>query len=167
MPSAKVLILIGTLSVTIGAMANPLDSLSKDKPVCFGHHYTATEIQSRPKQTVRELKLQFHVDEYSTAQTPLLHISANLKKSNGKIGRYRNDMLCTADSEGVQCSVECDGGSAEIKWAREITDGSVEFVNKGFVLYGGCDEEDETKTVFLTPTANGNDMFNLEPMECD
>jgi hypothetical protein len=149
------------------AAQSPFDTLSA-QPVCYGREYSAKHMESHPLQTVKQLKLKFYRDEYTNDTSAILEVKADLKrevkeKDSGEtytvIKPYHTGMGCTLEGGSVNCAIDCDGGSASATWDMKKSGAEITFVNKGFVMFGGCGEEGET--IWLDPKKGGDDVFQL------
>lgn len=153
----------------LAALASPFDSLTKDHPVCFGREYSTAHMAAHPLQTVKLLKLKFYKDEFAGSETSYLDIKAEIKreqtdKESGEkftvFKPYSSGMSCFLKNDRLNCNIDCDGGSAKVAWNVTQKGNEVLFKNEGFVLVGGCGE-DETDTIWLDPKKGGDDVFRL------
>ena len=64
-------------------------------------------------------------------------------------------LFCDKDD---RCSVECDGGSANV--SLQI-DGHLILKNNGFAIQGGCGDDSEEDGVLLKPSEGGDDKFKM------
>lgn len=141
------------------AHAHPLEDINRQHSICFAHEYTNKDLNERPNQTVASIHADF--SQQPDERDPTIYL--NLKISAG--GRhYDSFMICDKDTNGLKCVVECDGGGADV---RPFNDG-ISFLNKGFLMSGGCGGESaEEPVVWLNPSDQGDDVFNLPAAPCE
>lgn len=165
----KFLILIALLGNQI-ALAKALSDVAVGKPACFGREYSSKHMAKNPSQTVQKITLKFRKDQGSS-EVLFLDIDAMIRRSRetdkdvdhvGKLKPYVSAMACEKLEEtSMRCTIDCDGGSAEVRWDVKNSGNKILFVNKGFQLYGGCgeDEDDSANWIWLDPKQDPE--FNL------
>lgn len=147
------------------AMANPFQEIQNHKPICFQKSYDRQHMAAHPNQTVQSFDLQFRALPENNGLVTL-DLKAKIQRPKGLMP-YRTIMICDNSPQSLHCSVECDGGSADITWEKSFTDRGVVFRNNGFILYGGCGEDvDEKDMIWLEPNTQGDDLFVLDPKAC-
>ena len=158
-----------TLSRPAGAQAGaPL--FVADQEACFGRVYDRAHLAARPNQRVTSVHIFRHLGERPEAEnwransrdeeikrfreTGYAEVQAFVTFRN-RTGYFHNWLVCAKEAkEGTHCSVECDGGSFDLK--RESA-GTVLLNNNGFSL-SGCGEDDE---VYFSP-GRDDKVFRLE-----
>jgi hypothetical protein len=143
--------LIALALLTNTTLAEPVGDLAHGKPVCFERQYSAQHMQTHPQQTVRDIQMTLFRQANPRDKTIYMNLKLNVA---GK--PYETFMLCDSVNGGLSCAVECDGGHAEIQFTDTK---DLHFINKRFVVYGGCEGDEEPK--WMEPTANGDDAFDL------
>jgi hypothetical protein len=158
------------LSGSAGAQAGaPL--FVADQEACFGRVYDRVHLAAHPNQTVTSLHIFRYLGERPEAENWQASQRDEAIKSfretgyaavqafvtfRGRPGYFHNWLGChTEAKEGTNCSVECDGGSFDLK--RESA-GTVLLNNNGFSLINGCFEDEE---VYLAP-GRDDKVFRLE-----
>ncbi len=127
------------------------------QPVCYGREYSESHLAQNRAQTVKKLRAKIVKSADAGEGYTLLKIDAELKGEKNLFKVWRATMFCQ-NSSG-HCSIECDGGSVNLR--GDSRNGNLLLTNNGFVLEGGCEEE-EGNTVFLSPTKGGDDLFSLK-----
>ncbi len=157
---------------TFSGYAASIDEVTESQPACYEREYSEQHMQSHPAQTVKKLRLKFYKNEYYSEDSLGLDVKALIKRTVEKtnfLGKkvkrvvyrpFANSMFCQVQGERLRCGIDCDGGSATIQWDIATKDREILMINKGFVLHGGCGEE-EGETIWLTPTKGGDDVFKL------
>jgi hypothetical protein len=162
------------LSGSAGAQAGgPL--FVADQEACFGRVYDRAHLAVHPNQTVTS----FHIFRYLGERPEAESWQASQRDEaikrfrrtgyaavqafvtfRGRPGYFHNWLLCAKEAkEGTKCSIECDGGSFDLK--RESA-GTVLLNNNGFILIGGCSEDVEaSKEVYFAP-GRDDKVFRLE-----
>lgn len=156
------------------AQATSIDEVSMTQPSCYAREYSEPHMQARSMQTVKKMAVKFSKNEYDTESSMGMEITAFLKKQRVRITPngekktqtvykpYSNSMFCQKNKNQLHCSIECDGGSADIYWEMRTKNNEITLVNNGFVLYGGCGSDiDENDMIWLKPTKGGDDVFKL------
>lgn len=141
--------------------------VSVQQPVCYGRDYTQAHMDAHPLQSVQQLRLMF----YRLADAPetlFMDVQAKLlrpARGSAKAGQtqilknFKSEMMCNESGNSLKCFIDCDGGSAEIRWNVHNVRREITFENQGFVLEGGCG--DERELVILEPRQGGDDIFKL------
>jgi hypothetical protein len=137
-----------TLSLPAGAQAGaPL--FVADQEACFGRVYDRAHLAAHPNQTVTSVHIFRYLGERPEAEnwqasrrdeaikqfreTGYAAVQAFVT-FRGRPGYFHNWLGCAKEAkEGTNCSVECDGGSFDLK--RESA-GTVLLNNNGFRLIG-------------------------------
>ncbi len=160
----KLLIILLSLLPAALVNASPMSEITKDNPVCFERAYSERHMGSHPLQTVKSMQMKFHIDATTSPGSTYLNIKAQIKK-NRRYKPYQTDMNCRMSATTLSCSIDCDGGTAKVEWETSGKDGEITFVNKGFIMYGGCGEEtDPNDWIWLDPKKGGDDIFKLYKM---
>lgn len=154
--------------LSFSVFAGPLKEVTVDQPICYGREYSESHMQKHPLQTVKQMRLKFYKDEYSSENSALLDIQAQIKRtitdSEGNSYEtykpYSSGMGCSENGNRLECSIDCDGGSAKVAWNVSRTKDEIIFRNQGFVMVGGCGDE-ENDTIWLDPKRGGDDVFRL------
>ncbi|XGC81876.1 hypothetical protein ACES2L_05190 [Bdellovibrio bacteriovorus] len=168
-------VLMLSLFTTI-AFARTPDTVKPGEPLCYGREYSEKHMSSRPKQTVKMMKLKFYITGEPPYTSLALAVDAKIKRpvkpdpsENSEettefvYKDYTTLMFCEKTGSGkLRCGVECDGGTADIRWSTSNPSKGATLKNNGFVMHGGCGEEDDP--IYLTPTPKGDDVFNLVPL---
>lgn len=162
-------LLLISLTLAAGtAHANKFGEIKKEQPLCFQQEYSSEHMAKHSRQTVKSMKVKvYRGTEEGDEENLYLAVNADILKKGAKETKpYRNGMICSLDDKtsGLNCSVECDGGRAQLRMSTTSGD-QIRFINKGFVLYGGCDGEADEDTVFLKPNKGGDDVFLLNKMD--
>jgi hypothetical protein len=157
-----------TLSRPAGAQAGaPL--FVADQEACFGRVYDRAHLAAHPNQTVTSLHIFRYLGERPEAEnwrasqrdeaikqfreTGYAWVQAFVT-FRGRPGYFHNWLGCAKEAkEGTTCSVECDGGSFDLK--RESA-GTVVLNNNGFSLFV-CGEDE----VYFSP-GRDDKVFRLE-----
>jgi hypothetical protein len=162
-----------TLSRPAGAQAGaPL--FVADQEACFGRVYDRAHLAAHPNQTVTSLHILRYLGERPEAENwrasrrdePIKRFRETghadvqaFVTFRGRTGYFHNWLGCAKEAkEGTTCSIECDGGSFDLK---RKSAGTVLLNNHGFVLIGACTEEEASKEVYLTP-GRDDKVFRLE-----
>lgn len=150
--------------------ANPAKLATLGQPVCYAATYSKDHMKKHPLQTVKSMKFKFSKDEYSSEDSTILNITADVKvqlmsAENEKpvfvYAPYQQSMSCQTSGDTLFCGVECDGGSGVVSWTAKGSGDQITFKNNGFVMYGGCGEL-VPKEVYIENKKGGDDIFNLE-----
>lgn len=157
----KKICLLFTLLISVGANATTLNEIFgpvayAGGALCFGKSYSASHLASRAhrSQTVKDIKVKLSIDNtFGTSNM----IEIMVKQKNAPAKKLRQAMTCMESEGKVHCAVDCDGGSVEI---AALEEGQLTIVNNGFILKGGCGEE-EDETVYLRNLRGGDDVFVL------
>lgn len=159
--------LAGFSAVVQAEIAN---RVSVQQPVCYGRDYNQAHMDAHPLQSVQQLRLMF----YRLPEAPeslLMDVRAKLLRpasGSAKSGptkilkNFKAEMMCNENGNSLKCFIDCDGGSAEVRWNVRNVGQEISFENQGFVLEGGCG--DERELVILEPHQGGDDIFNLSAM---
>lgn len=149
------------------ASANTFTDIKVNEPLCFQQEYSAEHLIKHSRQTVKSMKIKvYRGTEEGDSENLYMAVQAELKVKNSKEPKsYKTGMLCSPDEKrnGLNCSVECDGGQARLR-ASTTSGDQVRFINDGFVLFGGCDGDGDEETIRLKPTKGGDDQFLLNKM---
>ena len=172
----NILLLITMISISgFAAKASEL-GVTETQPACYGREYSTQHIVNTPKQTVKKMRIKVEQSPYDIENGSLfLLIEAEViteksewEDAEGKttfnmISKpYKTSMACgQLDPEKLECAIDCDGGSAKITWNLKTVGNEVLFHNNGFVLYGGCGEEDIDNSIWLDNVRGGDDVFKL------
>jgi len=133
--------------------AQPFLGLKEEQAVCFGREYSAEHMEKHPDQTVEKMRLKFVKKDGFI----YLDIEASLLGTKNQYINYRAPMGCyEAENGSFQCGIDCDGGSVGLQ-VKDNGD-RVVLKNNGFVLDGGCGEE-ERNLVWLNNIPKGDDVF--------
>jgi hypothetical protein len=155
--------------------ASPLPShLPLATEACFGRVYDAAHLASHPKQRVASFHLarEFKGDPNAEAEPSP---EQEMKDVDGEYGRvlvnayvrfrdrkgiYANGLSCGKSDGKVSCSIDCDGGSFDLKASGQ----SLLLENHGFVVVGGCgaSEDEQERTEIVSPGADDK-VFRLDP----
>lgn len=139
--------------------AHPLEGINRQHSICFSREYTNKDLMERPSQTVASIHADF--SQQPDERDPTIYLNLKIK-AGGRI--YDSFMICDKGASGLKCMVECDGGGADV---RPSNDG-IDFLNKGFLMSGGCGgESEEEPVVWLNPSDQGDDVFNLPAAPCE
>ena len=141
-----------------------------DQEACFGRVYDRAHLAAHPTQTVTSLHILRYLGERPEAEDWRASQRDEAIKRfreagvawvqafvtfRGRPGYFHNWLGCAKEAkEGTHCSVECDGGSFDLK--RESA-GTVLLNNNGFSLFV-CGEDDE---VYFSP-GRDDKVFRLE-----
>lgn len=146
-----------------------------DQEVCFGRVYDAAHLKANPKQKVASFHVLRALERRREAENWTPDERADAIRSfredgqssvgafvtfRDRKGAFYNHLVCNKETpEGMNCMVECDGGSFRL--AR--TGGNAVLLhNNGFVLIGGCGEEvEDGERVHLSPGADDK-VFRLD-----
>jgi hypothetical protein len=161
-----------TLSRPAGAQAGaPL--FVADQEACFGRVYDRAHLAAHPKQTVTSVHIFRYLGERPEAENwqasqrdeAIKQFRAGYAAVQAFVtfrrrpGYFHNWLLCRQEGQRGHCSIECEGGSFDLK--RESA-GTVLLNNNGFILIGGCSEDVEaSKEVYFTP-GRDDKVFRLE-----
>lgn len=156
----KLVTFIFLMSLTTAvAFATPFDRINRESSVCLEKTYSAEYLRAHPLQTVQSIAIQLFEQPDQKDHTVYLNMQIQRRHQT-----YDAFMICDRRTEGLACTVECDGGSADV-----VTVGGsqnrVQFVNKGFMVSGGCGGAQDDGEVWLEPVPDGDDVFNLEAAE--
>lgn len=167
------LVLLVVLSGAFAYGESPLKRVQKESAVCYGREYSKAHLDKNTKQSVKSMKIKLFDHPENPGQISL-DVDVILKKefkyddyTYEEFKPYRSGLVCYSTTDKlIKCSIDCDGGSLEITWdAKKNADNSVTLINKGFVVYGGCGEEDENgeplDSHWLEATKGGDDIFKL------
>jgi len=165
------LILVALTAATAQVFANPFANVRPNAPVCFGREYSTAHMNAHPNQTVRQMKVKASKEEWSGQSGLVLTINAEVKREvKPREGEpytifkpYGTVMTCAARADRLQCGIDCDGGSATVTWNVRQTGNELRFVNRGFIMYGGCGD-DTDDYIFLNALKGGDDIFRLFPL---
>jgi hypothetical protein len=80
--------------------------------VCFARGYDRAHLARHPDQLVKNVKL--HIVKSPTRKPPFAHDFALRMRVRGRDEPLSTVGLCRADPPGVDCFVECDGGSLRV-----------------------------------------------------
>lgn len=132
-------------------------ALKAGEPACYGREYSTEHLEKHPKQTVRSFRAKLVKDATDPDfLNQYIEVEAVLKGEKNYYKLYRSFLVC--DPARGECGVECDGGTIKVSGDKE---GKLRIENKGFLLEGGCGGEEESDSVELKPTPNGDDVFQL------
>ena len=165
----KFLTLFLSLLLTSVSFANPVDA-TKETPVCYAREYSQSHMDKTPAQSVKSFKFKFY--KYDNKEEGyILGIDAQLKvkakdyegNEYDAIKPYANSMYCVPQGKNkMACGIDCDGGQAEVIWETKTVGDQITFINRGFVMYGGCGEDvDEGDSIWLDAVKGGDDVFKL------
>jgi hypothetical protein len=154
----RLALFIFTMSLTAAtvAVATPLDRINRESAVCLSKQYSPEHLRSHPLQTVKSIAVQLFEQPDQKDHTVYLNMQIEAKS-----GSYDAFMICDRSVQGLSCMIECDGGGADIV-AVDKSEDRLQFVNKGFMMAGGCGGGQEEENVWLEPTPGGDDVFDLE-----
>lgn len=123
---------------------------------CYHRSYSERQLKANPGQVVESLTLELFRQE--NASDPTLYINLKLQVSGQN---YETFLLCDDDgSGGLDCAVECDGGTAAVRYE----DDGIVFFNEGITLEGACESTDP---IWLAPGRKGANTFGLAPAPAD
>lgn len=152
-------IFIMSLTTATVAVATPIDRINRESAVCLSKKYSPDYLRAHPLQTVRSIAVQLF--EQPDQKDNTVYLNMQIESGNKTYDAF---MICDRNRDGLSCAVECDGGGADV-----ITVGKSEqvlqFVNRGFMMSGGCGGGEEEELAWLEPTPGGDDAFELESME--
>lgn len=154
----RIALFIFTLSLTTAtlAVASPLDRVNRETALCMRKIYSAEELAARPPQTVRSIAMQLFEQPDQKDHTVYLNLQIELTD-----GVHDAFMLCDRTNPGLRCAVECDGGGADVvKIGKD--EHRLQFVNRGFMVSGGCGGAEEEGDIWLAANPGGDDAFELE-----
>lgn len=132
--------------------------------MCFARAYTADHMAEHPGQRVAEIQVMLEHAPYDDRSYYNATIRAMLVDRYGAF--FANSGSCQETEEGIlDCGIECDGGQFEI---RMSDDGTATLLNRqyGFVLFGGCGEEDVQDAIRIEADSEHN-AFLLYPVPVD
>jgi hypothetical protein len=152
-----------------------LPIFTADRDACFGRVYDRTHLASHPRQKVTSIHILRSLAERREAENWQPNSRAKnieLFRQDGQTdvsafvnfrdrrGTLYNSLHCEQENkDGIQCYIECDGGSFNLK--RESANALL-LKNNGFVLIGGCGEEvEEGKEVYFSP-GEDDKVFRIE-----
>ncbi|MCP5072563.1 MAG: hypothetical protein GY947_04615 [Rhodobacteraceae bacterium] len=129
---------------------------------CFLRNYTDSHLAKNHNQTVRMISIAFEgaaraaVDAGGTAG-----VNVRFRESNRG---YQAFMLCDPSGNPLWCGVECDGGSATIKWRSKD---QILLTTKGFYVDSDCGEGDmrEVKDLGVASTTYRLDRVAVDQCE--
>lgn len=156
-------LLIGFKSV----YASPINKMKTDGAACYGREYSKNHLAKNPLQQTKLIRVKMYEAEYDTT---LMEVNLTLKKEvqaeDGSVYEtykdYNSTLAChTISGDKVECSIDCDGGSATASWTGKKNDDTLTFINNGFVIYSGCGEEDAENSEWFNNTPKGDDIFKL------
>lgn len=164
-------VIVAMLATSFGTNANPIQSATMDQPVCFGREYSEKHMNlaKNSKQTVKRFLLKFQKFEWSGDNSAMLDIEAKIKRGTEQINgethntykNYTSGMGCSIrNANEISCGIDCDGGSAKIRWKLSEKNKKISFINEGFVMVGGCGDEGE-EHIWLEAIKGGDDVFEL------
>jgi hypothetical protein len=144
--------------VNVVSYKSVLAQATVEQPVCFGGGYSLQHLQSNPAQKVKQIRVKIAKQAEAGDDVSFLHVDAVLRSDPSNHKPWHAFFIC--DNSSGRCAVECDGGSVNL-WG--YSDGTLGVKNNGFVLHGGCGEEEQeiAKTIFLDATKGGDDLFRL------
>ncbi|MES2769622.1 MAG: hypothetical protein V4596_10805 [Bdellovibrionota bacterium] len=133
--------------------------LNLNEPACYGREYGADYLKSHDKQTVQKIQSKFVRSKRTDSkyETRIMEVEVTLKGKKHEFKNYRGFFLC--NEEDNYCGIECDGGRVQVSLNKS---GNLILENKGFVIEGGCGNEE--KTLFLEALAGGDDKFEMVPL---
>lgn len=134
-----------------------LSQASAAQPICFGREFSSAHLDAHPRQLVKEIRAKIVKDPTAVADYNYIEINAVLKGEKNFYKLYRAYLVC--DAAAGECAVECDGGKIKVAGFK---DGSLEIVNEGFLLEGGCGAAPSAKSLVLKPSRGGDDVFHLD-----
>src|SRR5262249_6467846 len=140
---------VAAITPVSGEQRDPL--FSADQEACFGRVYDRAHLASHPNQKVTSIHIFRSLSERSQSENWRPDQRAEAIKRFVEDGRseveafvtfrdrpsnFFNSLTCNReDRRGVQCYIECDGGSFTLRRGSAAT---VILNNAGFVLIGGC-----------------------------
>lgn len=129
------------------------------QPVCYGREYPKAHLEKKSAQKVEQIKIKLWTR--SDSEGGYMNVEARLKNQQGI--NFHNEFVCQDENGKAYCYIECDGGKVKI---AEASKEKFVIVNEGFVLRGGCGDEESTdeKIVMLESAPNGDDVFQLYPL---
>jgi hypothetical protein len=133
--------------------ADPFISQKDGELKCFGREYSEAHMDKHPKQNVKQIKLKLEKKDPESNLHGVLSVEATLRGKENTFKTYRAEFICLSE-EKDRCLIECDGGSVELKKEGD----RLTLKNKGFVLQGGCGDEEENFK-WLNDEAKGDDIF--------
>lgn len=134
------------------------NKVQDESALCYGREYSAKHLSENPTQKLQKIRAKFiklKFDDGGVA--PLMNLEVTLKGEAHQYKQYKAQFWCS--NSGV-CSIDCDGGSAEISLNAN---GDLIVKNQGFSLQGECGEG-EDNFVFLEAIKGGDDIFSLSPL---
>lgn len=132
-------------------LANPFEGVTETRPACFTRTYSDTHLKDHKLQTVKTMDVKLSRNDNDNLNL----IEVKVLRTDGK--RYKTALAC--DEKGF-CFIDCDGGSAKITKAGQ----GLQLLNNGFIMQGGCGEEEET--IYLESKPGGDDVFFLNSTQC-
>jgi hypothetical protein len=174
-----VLMLASVVAATV-ALLLPVGAQSRaplfvaDQEACFGRVYDRAHLARHPNQKVTSLHIFRYLGESPEAEnwqasqrdeaitrfrkTELAWVQAFVTFRDRR-GYFHNWLTCRKEAnDGAQCSIECDGGSFDLKRESPTT---VLLHNNGFVLVGGCGAEADEAEIDFIP-GKDDKVFRLE-----
>jgi hypothetical protein len=172
-PAIALVAAIAVLPVPAAAEArNPI--FAADKEACFGRVYDRAHLTAHPQQKVTSLHVLRSLGERREAENWQPDQRDELIKRfredgqadvvafvtfRDRRGPSYNSLTCNKeDPKGVRCSIECDGGSFNLK---RINAGAVLLENAGFILVPCAEEPAEGQQVEFKP-GKDDKVFRLD-----
>lgn len=156
-------LLIGFKSV----YASPMTKIKADGAACYGREYSKDHLAKNPLQKTKLIRVKmFETEDGNKIMDVDLTLKKDVVLEDGSVYEtykdYKSALYChTVTGNKIECSIDCDGGSASASWTGKKNDDTLTFVNNGFVIYAGCGEDDVENTEWFNNTAKGDDIFKL------
>lgn len=141
--------------ILLSAVLAALGSAGLAEQSCFSRSYSKAHLAANPDQTVETLSIRFEGparDGPSTGEwgDVTVYFKADPRK-------YIQTLYCSTYDGARHCGVECDGGSAALRWINADT---LLLKTSGFIVSGGCDGDGEI-TRMVKDTGAASTTFRL------
>lgn len=164
---------ITTLLTSLNVFAQDPSTVTYGKPLCYGREYSTNHMKDHPKQTVKKMRIKFsrsrdEVGILMDVQAGILQTPLDPQSDFDIVKPYENTMYCASSSPtSLECGIDCDGGHATVQWDVKTVNDELILKNEGFVLYGGCGDEQEGDMIWLAPQLGGDDVFKLKALPAE
>lgn len=125
----------GTASkIILSAVLSALGSTGLAEQSCFSRSYSQAHLAANPKQTVKTLSIRFEGPAHDGPSTGEWGDVTVYFKADSR--KFTQTLYCSTYAGARHCGVECDGGSAALRWTNADT---LLLKTSGFIVSGGCD----------------------------